>query len=795
MLEFRQGKGARYAVPIQSVPNSFKELFVKTLSAVALASLCLSSAQAARQAEYLDRGVVALPSGNGVYIGWRILGDDPSNVSFNVYRNGTKITSTRVTSSTNYFDASGTTNAAYTVRAIINGTELAANAAKATWTNPYLLVNLQKPADGTTPSGEAYTYSPNDLSVGDVDGDGQYEIIVKWDPSNSKDNSQSGYTGNVFIDAYKINGTQLWRIDLGKNIRAGAHYTQFMVYDLDGDGKAEVAIKTAPGTRDGNGVVLGGSNANTDYRNSSGYILSGPEYLTIFNGETGAALATTDYVPARGTVSSWGDNYGNRVDRFLAGIAYLDGARPSLIMSRGYYTRAVVAAWDWRDGKLSQRWVFDSNTSGNSGAAGQGAHSLSVGDVDADGKDEIIFGAAAINDNGTLMYSTKLGHGDALHLGDLDPTRAGLEVYMVHEDPSATYGEEMHDAKTGQILWGINGNTDVGRGVTMDVDPRYPGNESWASVGGLYTAKGVLIGNTKPNSINFSVLWDGDLLSEQLNNTMINKWNYTASTDTRLLTAYNYGAASNNSTKATPGLSADIFGDWREEVIWRVDNNSQLIIFSTTSVTTNKLRTLMHDSQYRQEVARQNVAYNQPPHTSFFIGDGMATPAAPSLYFVGKNPNATVPASSSSSVVSSKSSSVAAVSSSSKSSLASSKASSSVTSAIASSKSSSSVANTGGKCTYVVSNEWNTGFTGAISITNSGTSAINGWNVKWSYTDGTQIIGSWNATLTGSNPYTATNLSWNASIQPGQSAEFGIQGTKGSSTTAVIPAVTGSVCN
>ena len=313
-------------------------------------------------------------------------------------------------------------------------------------------------------------------------------------------------------------------------------------------------------------------------------------------------------------------------------------------------------------------------------------------------------------------------------------------------------------------------------------------------MGGLYTAKGVLIGNTKPNSINFSVLWDGDLLSEQLNNTMINKWNYTASTDTRLLTAYSYGAASNNSTKATPGLSADIFGDWREEVIWRVDNNSQLIIFSTTAVTTNKLRTLMHDSQYRQEVARQNVAYNQPPHTSFFIGDGMATPAAPSLYFVGKNPNATVPASSASSVTSSKSSSVAAVSSS-KSSVTSSKASSSVSSAVASSKSSSSVTNTGGKCIYVVSNEWNTGFTGAIRITNNGTSAINGWNVKWSYTDGTQIIGSWNATLTGSNPYTATNLSWNASIQPGQSAEFGIQGTKGTSTTAVIPVVTGSICN
>ncbi len=799
MFSLRQKQGACFGLILPKLPK----LFSKTLGVFIIASLCWSSAEAARQAEYLDRGVVALPSGNGVYVGWRMLGDDPSNVAFNVYRNGTKITATAITNSTNYFDASGTTSAAYTVKAIISGSELAANTAKATWTNPYLLVNLQKPADGTTPSGEAYSYSPNDLSVGDLDGDGQYEIIVKWDPSNAKDNSQSGYTGNVFIDAYKINGAQLWRIDLGKNIRAGAHYTQFMVYDLDGDGKAEVAMKTAPGTRDANGAVLGGSNANTDYRNSGGYILSGAEYLTVFNGETGAAMATSDYVPARGTVSSWGDNYGNRVDRFLGGIAYLDGARPSLIMSRGYYTRAVVTAWDWRDGKLSQRWVFDSNTSGNSGAAGQGAHSLSVGDVDADGKDEIIFGAAAINDNGTLMYSTKLGHGDALHLGDLDPARAGMEVYMVHEDASATYGAEMHDAKTGQILWGINGGTDVGRGVNMDVDPRYPGNESWASVGGLYTAKGSLITNTKPNSINFSVFWDADLLSEQLNNTMINKWDYTNSTDARLLTAYNYGAASNNSTKATPGLSADILGDWREEVIWRVDNNSQLIIFSTTAVTTHKLRSLMHDSQYRQEVARQNVAYNQPPHTSFFLGNGMAIPPAPSLYFVGKNPNATVPASSSSSVASSKaSSSLAPVSSSSKpsSSVASSVVSSSNTSSskapssAASSKSSSSVTSTGGSCTYVVTNQWGSGFTGAIRITNNGSSNINGWAVNWSYTAGSRVIGSWNATLTGSNPYSATGLSWNSTITPGQTVEFGIQGTQ-TSATAEVPKVTGSVCN
>lgn len=857
----------------------------KTLLACLCAGLSLASINtfAARQAEYLDRGVVALPSDSGILISWRMLGDDPSNISFNVYRNGTKITSSPITNSTNFLDASGTTSAAYTVRAVVNGTELAANPANATWANPYLTVNLNRPAGGTTPSGEAYTYSPNDLSVGDLDGDGEYEIVVKWDPSNSKDNSQSGYTGNVFIDAYEMNGTRLWRIDLGKNIRAGAHYTQFMVYDLDGDGKAEVAMKTAPGTKDAAGTVQGGSNANTDYRNSSGYILSGPEYMTVFNGQTGTILASTDYLPARGTVSSWGDSYGNRVDRFLAGVAYLDGTRPSLVMTRGYYTRAVLVAWDYRNGSLSRRWTFDSNSSGNGAAAGQGAHSLTIGDVDQDGKDEIVYGAATINDNGTLLYSTGLGHGDALHLSDFLPNRPGLEVFMVHESPSSygNHGVEMHDAKTGQIIWSVQGGGDIGRGVIMDIDPRTPGAESWSSVTGVTSATGSSITTSKPASVNFAAWWDGDLLREQLNNTMIDKWNYSSSNSSRLLTAYNYGAASNNSTKATPGLSADILGDWREEVIWRHENNSQLLIFSTPLVTTHKLRTLMHDTQYRTAIAWQNVGYNQPPHTSFFLGDGMATPAAPDLYFVGTNPNAIAPSSSSSSSSSSApvasvnlggtagngqvalnwtvngtingieiyrdsdadpagrtriaslsaatrsytatgltngtpywfwvkyttadgslnsnafsatpsngTSSVASSSSSSRSSASSAPASSAPASSIASS--SSSTAATGGNCSYVISSNWGSGFTGAIRITNKGTSTINNWNVNWTYAGSTRITGTWNATVSGSNPYSATGAGWNNSIAPGQTVEFGFQGTH---TSAEIPVVTGSVCN
>jgi len=580
--------------------------------------------------EYLDRGVVAVKTGTGVFVSWRLLGTEGSNVSFNVYRNGTKVNSTPITNSTNLQDASGTSGSKYTVRAVVSGTEQAASAAASVWGNNYLSVPLSVPAGGTTPDGVAYTYSANDASAGDLDGDGEYELIVKWDPSNSKDNSQSGYTGEVFIDAYKLNGTRLWRIGLGKNIRAGAHYTQFMVYDLDGDGKAEVAMKTADGSKDGTGVVIG--DASKDYRNSSGYVLSGPEFLTVFNGQTGKALSTVNYEPARGNVSDWGDNYGNRVDRFLAAIAYLDGERPSLVMARGYYTRSVLVAYNWRNGQLTKQWTFDSNTSGNSGYAGQGNHNLSVADVDGDGKDEIVYGAMAVDDNGKGLYTTGLHHGDAMHLSDLDPDRPGLEVFQVHETPSNA-GVEFRDAGTGQLIWGVKTTKDIGRGMAADIDPRYKGAEVWAD-GSLYTAKGQKIGTTLPSSTNFGIWWDGDLLRELLDSNRIDKWNYTNSTTVNLLTAS--GVSSNNGTKSTPNLQADLFGDWREEVVWRTNDSSALRIYTTTAVTDKRIYTLMHDPVYRLGVAWQNVAYNQPPHTGFYLGEGMNPPPVPNIRYAGR---------------------------------------------------------------------------------------------------------------------------------------------------------------
>ncbi|MFC4071092.1 rhamnogalacturonan lyase family protein [Actinoplanes subglobosus] len=578
-----------------------------------------------RQMEDLDRGLISVRSGSANLVSWRLLGTEAPSTGFNVYRAGTRLNSSPVTGSTNYLDAGAAANASYTVRAVVNGTEQADSPASLTFANGYLDVRLQVPAGGTTPDGVAYTYSANDASVGDVDGDGDYEIVVKWDPSNAKDNSQSGYTGNVYVDAYTLQGARLWRIDLGRNIRAGAHYTQFQVYDYDGDGKAEVAMKTADGTVSGTGVTIG--SATADYRNSSGYILSGPEYLTMFSGQTGAALSTVNYTPARGTVSSWGDSYGNRVDRFLAGTAYLDGARPSLIMARGYYTRAVIAAWDFRNGTLTSRWTYDSGNS-NVGAYGQGNHQLSIADTDADGKDEIIYGAAAINDNGTLMWRSGLGHGDSLHVGDLIPARAGIEVYRPSESTSQPT-DAMLDGRTGAVIWShASCGCDNGRAVAGDVYAGSPGAEAWSSsVSTLTSATGAALGR-KPSSTNFLAWWDADPVRELVDATRVDK--YGTGSDTRLLTAS--GVASNNSTKQTPAVSGDLLGDWREEIVWRLSDSSALRIYSTPTPTDRRIHTLMHDSQYRVAIAWQNTAYNQPPHPSFFLGDGMTTPAQPDIY-------------------------------------------------------------------------------------------------------------------------------------------------------------------
>jgi rhamnogalacturonan endolyase len=584
-----------------------------------------------------------------VIVSWRYLSSDPVNTAFAVYRNGKKIAEVPASTGTFYCDAyAGEKAAAYTVKPVAEGRETGAPSGKCTLPahapSGYIQIPLDRPADGVTPSGETYSYAPNDASVGDVDGDGAYEIILKWDPSNARDNAHDGYTGNVLIDCYRLTGQKLWRIDLGPNIRAGAHYTQFMVYDFDGDGRAEVVMKTSDGTVDGKGKVTG--DASADYRepgdpglpaggdfpagdprgkpqagdppHNRGRILSGNEYLTVFNGMTGAAMATIDYVPPRGNLADWGDSRANRSDRFLATVAYLDGVHPSVVMCRGYYTRSVLAAFDWDGRQLKQRWVFDSDAPGCSHYAGQGNHNLRVGDVDGDGCDEIIYGSCAIDHDGKGLYSTGMGHGDAMHLTQFAPSMPGLQVWACHENRKD--GSSFRDAATGKVFWQVNSPKDVGRCMAADIDPRHEGMEMWSwESGGLRNLKGELINpDTRTFSVNMGVWWDGDLLRELLDSSTVSKYDWEAGVCKPL--AVFEGTASNNGTKATPCLQGDIVGDWREEVLLRTADNRALRLYVSPEPTVYRFHTFLEDPVYRISLATQNTAYNQPAQPGFYFG-------------------------------------------------------------------------------------------------------------------------------------------------------------------------------
>jgi rhamnogalacturonan endolyase len=604
--------------------------------------------------EKLNRGVVAVAVSGGVYVGWRMFGFEydaanPTNISYQVFRSGTMVAN--VTNSTNYLDAGGTATSTYTVRPVIGGAVGEVSETATVWAQQYLRIPLMIPPGGNTPgsptcetANEAYTYSANDASVGDLDGDGVYEIILKWDPSNAKDNSQSGCTGNVFIDAYTLAGQRMWRIDLGPNIRAGAHYTQFVVIDADGDGKAEMAVKTAPGSKDATGAYLklgpaANDNDSALYRSMNnaggrtGFILTGPEYLTVYNGQTGAEMATVNFEIARGTVNSWGDDYGNRVDRFLATAAYVDNTGlPSFIMARGYYTRTTIGAWNFRNGQLTRLWMFDSNSTprdaANRSYTGQGSHHMTVANVDDDPGQEILYGAMAVDNNGAGLCSTGFNHGDAEHAGDLVPSRPGIEMFMCNEDGSKP-AHHVRDARTCAIVqMGPMNGADTGRCVAADIDPTNPGAEMWSSsVDGLFSATTNANVGAKPGSQNFLIWWDGDESRELEDANHIDK--YMGGTTMRVLTAS--GVTSNNGTKSTPTLTADLLGDWREEIIWRESNNSALRLYTTTAVTTRRIYTLMHDPTYRVQVSAEQTAYNQPPHTGFHIGSGMAAPPAPNI--------------------------------------------------------------------------------------------------------------------------------------------------------------------
>ncbi len=718
------------------------------------------------QMEKLDRGLVVVASSSiQNFVSWRLLGtDDKANTTFDVLCDGAAVASGLT--KTNYRHSGSHKTSKYQVVVRKNGEIVETTPEVMPWSDKYLSLQLQRPeggvhakwrmtADGKTYADQTnyeYTYTPNDMSVGDVDGDGQYELFVKWDPSTSQDNSYNcGYSGSTYIDCYKVhydgstetvddqqvNCKLLWRIDLGQNIRSGAHYTHFMVYDFDGDGRAEMMCKTATGSKDGQGnyvnqaatdATIKGHANNKDYRNSNGHILDGPEYLTVFDGLTGKAIHTTWYLPGRagtgektpsgssaveggnelGKVSSypsssnfWGDSYGGRSERFLAGVAYVNGAdKPACgIFTRGYYTRAYIWAVSFDGTRLHTEWLHASpnatqwlvyatkwadgqagveinvdgdvlkripikvaaaNTSGvkstdsSGGIAGSntmygnGNHNLSIADVDGDGCDEIVWGAATLDNDGSMLYATGYGHGDAIHVGKMVPDDDDFYVFDIHEEKlTAAHGSwDLHNARTGEIRYhGGPAESDNGRGMAADLTGK-DGWEFWSTdERNPKSAKTGSVAISKSCTVNFRIYWDGSIQDQLFDggysydktigagldpnasaSPSITKWNGSSFTTLVSFNAAGYGYGQTcNTTKATPCLQADIFGDWREELIlWNKEDPSKINIYSTATPTDYAVPCLMHDHTYRMGICWQNTGYNQPPHLGYYLPDYIA---------------------------------------------------------------------------------------------------------------------------------------------------------------------------
>jgi hypothetical protein len=566
--------------------------------------------------ENLDRGVVAVKVSGGVYVGWRMFGYEydttASNVTYNLYKDGTKLAN--VTDSTNYLDSAGTASSKYTVTAVIQGKEGPQSPAATPWAQQYLSIPITAPAG---------SYSANDATPGDLDGDGQLDIVLKWDPSNAKDSASSGTTDPCMISGISLaQKKQLWTINVGMNIRAGAHDTQMSVYDFDGDGKAELGIKTAPGTKDGTGAFLSkgpaaGADNTKDYRGARGMALGGPEWFTIFDGTTGAERDTIEYPVLYAHYANWGDSNGNRSHRYTGGFAFVkDGGvangLPSVISGRGYYTYLTMSAMTFRNGVLAKNWVYDSVTSIPNGG---GDHSCMAADVDGDGAQEIIPGTRTINSDGTFKCDAAMGHGDAMHVSELVVGK-GISVFSVHESLG---GMDCHDGATCTSYFKIlAAGTDTGRGVAEYVSASDLTAATCSSgVGNVNCGTG---GSSSGNAgSNFLIYWNADVPRSTMNGTTL------PGTDTS-------GTASCNGTKSTPTLTADLLGDWREEAVLRETANTALRVYTTTNVSKRRIYTLMHDPTYRAQVNFEQSTYNQPPHVGFHMGTGMADPPKPDIF-------------------------------------------------------------------------------------------------------------------------------------------------------------------
>lgn len=611
----------------------------------------VTSSQSKGTAVALKRGLMSLHS-NGNLVSWRARKSDSRNYRFKLYRGDNASEQTTplnkgnaIVGRTNFRDVSGTVSHYYRLEVIDEQGKVIENEVSGpTWDSQTKYITLEggAPKD-PTPAGA--TYTPNDASYCDMDGDGEYEIILKWAPSNEKDAASSGTTSPAFYSCYKMDGRRLWMLHTGPNMFNSAHTTPFIAWDLDGDGFGEFMVKTAPGAVDGEGnyVIMGDDDPTANWKNGRGKQVSGPEYITVFDGMTGAELKTIKYHTAYGDVSEsfWGDSNQNRSERYLACIAWLDGedANPSAIFARGYYSGCRIGAYDWDGTNLTLRWLHSgesatkgtvtyadgSKTNLSKTVYGEGAHWISVGDVTGDGKQEIHYGSGALNADGTTLYRTGLEHGDALHLGDFIPSRPGQEFFMSLEHKP--YGANLRDARTGEILFRITASDDTGRGIMAHFNPESE-DAYWQTsinLSNLYDTQQNLITSQVSHgggaSLNNRVFWNETLADDYYDKSVLERFNPTTMNFERMqVNNGNYTIGTlNNSTKYNPCVLGDLLGDWREEIVtWtEADGNYQLVINATNYETLYTLPHLMDDFAYRAQVISQNDGYNQPPHVSY----------------------------------------------------------------------------------------------------------------------------------------------------------------------------------
>jgi len=648
------------------MPRVFSFIFLFTIATAAFASGGRSSDvfpqpatayDAARlQPERMGRGVFAFRAKEDeVRVSWRYLSSDPTNVSFNVYRDGVRRNAAPIADVTWYGDrfAWDGKQHVYEVRGVVKGRERRYQTS-ATWRLSsaavvgYYDLELRPPSSGRTPDGHDYTYLPYDCSVGDLDGDGEYELVVIWWPTLAGDNSSWHQTGETWIEGVKLDGTDrsLWKICLGPNIRSGTHYVPVLVADFDGDGTAEVVCRTADGTVDGAGRVLAAGvfakgAVFKDWRAEDPHVVFAPNYVTCFSGRTGVARDTIPYKPAvhedpdviarkdfDAVNRLWGSRHpGNQAFRFLGAVGCLDGVHPSALLCRGYYSRTCIAAYDFDGRRLKERWYFNSDDEKNRGYGGQGFHNLRVGDVDFDGRDELVYGHMCVDHDGRGLWTTGYGHGDAMHLIQASPETRGLQVWTCHE--ASPYGVSLIDAQTGRTLLRRNGPMDTGSCNALDIDPKSPGVELFSGTHcGIFSAKTLKeYLHPKPNpkinyygTLRFGIWWMGDMTRSAYSGgdvirgystrgrSVWEQWRGTGETE------------SNHSTKGCPCLIADLFGDWREELLLRRKDNRAIRIYMTPEETPYRFHTFMEDPVYRNSVLTQNCGYNVPTDPGFYFG-------------------------------------------------------------------------------------------------------------------------------------------------------------------------------